>query len=161
MKIGIILDSLGTTQSAFYAINKVNIALQGIDVDICFFFDDIVPPCIPPRTAVFSSGELFNFNNGALIATTIGQADSILQSVMNNVKILYLQDLEFLRGPRNRYLYNLGILTHPDLQLVCRSKSHADLVMNYCNTRPMLCDEFNVQQLLTIINQIYKEREVL
>ena len=132
--VGILVDDLGLSQLNFYLINHINyLAKTRMDIDPILFFKNVNHPCIRPHCATLNMCDIWSFN-GTIIATNLDSALTALNAVNNADNILYLWDLEWLRG-KNNYLYNLSILRHPDLRVIARSVHHAQAIENYANIK--------------------------
>jgi hypothetical protein len=149
MKIGIVLKNLGIDQTSFLAISYCNsILVNGIEKDLSLFYTQYVTPVVRPLVAQFTIDKVYDFM-GTLIATDIYTASLILNTKAR--KVLFINDLEWINKPSN-FLANINILKNPDFTLVCRSKSHADVIQNYCGRTAQIVDNFNLIKIMEILN---------
>jgi hypothetical protein len=131
MNIGIILPDLGMSQLAYFAINQCNIGSASKDA-FYLFFQNTELPSVAPLVSCMNVTELSGFN-GVLVSTSVDTTLAAINSVNSTKKIFYIWDLEWLRKGHDNFLHNIKAFRHPDVKLVCRSRSHAQLVSNYCN----------------------------
>ena len=101
--------------------------------DFFVFFKNVIQPAIRPHCACLNSNEIWSFD-GILITTNLDSALTATNAVNNAENILYLWDLEWLRGNKD-YLYNINILRKPNLKVMARSESHAKAIENYANIK--------------------------
>ena len=146
--LGLVLNHLGSSQAAFFGISFINTWVnQGNDHPATVFVQNVTDPCIPVHTAIMETSELMDFR-GDIICTNVHQASQVLAMPNPSPKYLYLWDLEWRRDNKN-FEYYMGVMRHPDLQLVSRSQSHSNLIEKYCNRKPVaIVDDFNFMELL-------------
>lgn len=149
MRVGIVLNNLGVNQQAFMAISYANTLIKNnIINDISLFYCDNSPFVIKSVAAAFNVDKAYQFD-GLLITNDIYTA-SLIHST-NARKILYLWDLEWLRG-KGSYISNLNILKNKDYTIMCRSPYHAKVIENYCGVKPIIVPNFNIPMMLEKLN---------
>lgn len=149
MNIGIVIPHLGLSQIGFYAISEVNrLVHEGKKDDLVLFFEQVVVPVVQPQCGVMCINELMSFK-GTLITTTINNTAMTLarNSNSNNKIIFYVWDLEWLRNNQNNYFYNFRVFRSVD-KLIARSSEHQQAIENYCNRKPDLIKNFNLEEML-------------
>lgn len=130
---------------AFMAISYVNTLIHNnIFNDITLFYCRNSSVVTKPLCMATSVDKIFQFD-GLLISTDLLTA-SIIKKCKSK-KILYLWDLEWLRGKGN-YFANVEILTDLNLELICRSKSHFDAIKNYCGKDANIIPNFNLKTII-------------
>ena len=146
--LGLILNHVGASQASFYGINFLNHWVsQGNDHPATLFVQNVSDPCIPVQTAIMETSELMDFR-GNIVCTNAHQASQVLAMPNPSTKYLYVWDLEWRRENKN-FEYYMGIMRHPDLQLVARSKTHSKHIAKYCNKQPIaVVEDFNFTELL-------------
>lgn len=146
--LGIFLDDLHLSQLNFYMISHVNNLIRTTDYDPIIFFKNIGVPAIRPFCACMNASEIWTFN-GTLISTNLDSALTCIKATNNAKNILYLWDLEWMRG-KNDYVHNVSILRHPLIKVITRSKDHAKVVENYANiTVSKIVEDANILELIT------------
>lgn len=147
--VGVLVDNIGLSQQTFYMVNHINMLCKtSNEFDFVVFFKNLMPPAMRPFCACLYANEIWNFN-GTLISTDLDSALSCLNAVNRAENILYLWDLEWLRGSQRNYIQNIAILRNPDLKLVARSVDHAKAIENYANRKvDKIVDDFNINEIL-------------
>ena len=75
----------------------------------------------------------------------------LLKSNNNSKKYLYLWDMEWLVRSMN-YSQVCDILLDKRLKIIARSKSHAQIIENFCNKKPIgIVEDWNKEQLLKLL----------
>mgnify|MGYP003121603038 FL=1 len=151
-KIAAIIDEMGPSQKSFYMIKEFNKAASFKDVSICAFYHRPSMPVTKPffscRNISFLSGY-----NGVAIATGLQEAQTLLKSHNNSDKYLYLWDIEWLVNPMH-FAAICDILLDKRLKIIARSESHAKVINNLCNKKPVgIVDNWNLHELIEIINK--------
>lgn len=148
--IGVIMESLSSSQLAFYVLHGLNnISYNSNHFDCTIFLENLDRPCIPNLCSIMELTQIWNFH-GFLISTTIDNTVYSLKAATNAKKIFYIWDLEWLRHKKD-YKYNLSILRNPNLSLVTRSDDYANITENYCGIKPRVIERFNFGELISWI----------
>ena len=150
MNIAGVLNNIGPSQKAFYMIKELNELAKDPD-NSCAAFIELMGVCvIKPFFSCYNIA-FFSEYHGTAIATTLEEANIILQTSNNTNKYLYLWNLEWLNKPIN-YTAALDILLNPELKLIARSDSHAKVIENFCNKTPAgIVEDWNRHQLKEIV----------
>lgn len=151
MKIAAVIDNLGPSQKSFYMIKEFNKACDDTKLCLSAFFVRSAIPVVPVMFSCKSISFLSGFH-GTAISTTVTEADALLKSSNNSRKIFYMWDAEWLISPRNFHEIS-SVLLDNRLDIICRSDSHAKLLENFCNKKPIgIVDNWNMEQILGILN---------
>lgn len=149
--IAAIFDDIAVSQSSFSFIKSFN-ALSNNNNAVYCFYNNISAPPMQPLFSIMNIYYANLFNNGHMIATTLNNAKTLLNIHSSVKKYLYLWDLEWVRY-RLDFSYTNSILKNPNINIIARSQSHADIIQNYTNqTIKHILDDWNPDQLLEIIN---------
>lgn len=149
--IAALLDDVSVSQNSFSLIRSFNSLSNNENAMYCFYNNISAPP-MQPLFSMMNVYYINSLNNGHLIATTLSNANTLLNVHSAVKKYLYLWDLEWIRSGLGFSNVN-SILKHPDINIIARSKSHAFLIENYTNQKVRyILDDWNPKQLLEIIN---------
>lgn len=151
MKCGILLENLTPSQTSFFFVNCAN-QMMASSQNICFtfFLDDILPAVIQPLCAIMNSNEISQFNDGAIITTTIGHTLQAIKQIHNSKIKFYVLDLEWLRKPSN-YFYNILAFRDDRVEVIARSHDHAKIIANYANIPlPKVVENNNLMEILNV-----------
>lgn len=129
MNIGIILPHLIPSQLGFEVTNIINQNHKKYAYTI--FYEDLAPNMLRPICPVMNIADLKYFKEGKLISFSLDGAFRISKQIGNIDPLLYIYDLEWLRGKKD-YVANLSIMRN--IPLVTRSEEYSRLVQNYCNS---------------------------
>lgn len=150
MKIAAIINDLGPSQKAFYLIKEFNKLCANAKMS-CTAFVNICSAYVTKPLFSCMSIAFFSDYNGVAIATTVEEANSLLQSSNNSDKYLYLWDLAWTERPVNHDMF-CNILRDSRLKIIARSESHAKTIENFCNKKVVgIVDDWNAEQLLKIV----------
>jgi len=145
-----VLTDLGPSQKSFYFVKNFNDLSTNPNFSCSAFLCNIG---IPVTKALFSCSSVSFFSDyfGTAISTTIAEADMLLKSHNNSKKYLYLWDIEWLVRPMN-YSQVCDILLDKRLKIIARSESHAQIIENFCNKKPIgIVEDWNKEQLLKLL----------
>lgn len=151
--IGVVTPNLYSSQLSFYLINNFNNYLKKhSNVDIIAYTEGYTKACIDPNFAIMSLAAVAN-HNGPLIATTTNLANYIL--TIGGELYFYMWDLEFMRGPTNNESIFSACIQNQQLKIIARCKYHSELIQQMFNLQytPKICEDFNIEQLLNIVNE--------
>ena len=150
--ISAVLNDLGPSQKAFYFIKSFNELSRNPKFSCSAFVCNIGVPVTKPLFSC-SSVSFFSDYLGIAISTTIAEAEMLLKSNNNSDKYLYLWDMEWTNKPVN-YSQACNILLDERLKIIARSKSHAQIIENFCNKKPIgIVEDWNNEQLLTLMEK--------
>ena len=150
INITAVLEDLGPSQKAFYFIKNFNELSRNQNFSCSAFLCNIGVPVTKPLFSC-SSVSFFSDYFGIAMSTTIAEADMLLKSHNNSKKYLYLWDMEWLTRSMN-YSQVCNILLDKRLKIIARSKSHAQIIENFCNKKPIgIVEDWNKEQLLKLL----------
>ena len=152
INIAAIVKDLGPSQQSFYLIKKFNELSRDPNFSCSAFVANLGVPVTKPLFSC-SSVSFFSDYIGTAIATNLEEADILLKSNNNCKKYLYLWDLEWLVWAMN-FTQVCNILRDNRLKIIARSKSHADIINNFCNKEVIgIVEDWNSEQLLEIMEK--------
>jgi len=152
INITAVLEDLGPSQKAFYFIKNFNELSRNQNFSCSAFLCNIGVPVTKPLFSC-SSVSFFSDYFGIAMSTTIAEADMLLKSHNNSKKYLYLWDMEWLTRSMN-YSQVCNILLDKRLKIIARSKSHAQIIENFCNKKPIgIVEDWNKEQLITLLER--------
>lgn len=128
MNIGIIIPHLLPSQLSFDVTNIIN--KNNSKHSYIVFYENILPNANSPFCPVTNLGDMKYFRSGRLVSFNLGSASLALNSINPINPLLYIHDLEWLRG-NNDYIKNLKVMRN--IELATRSSEYSTLVENYCN----------------------------
>ena len=151
INIAAVINDMGPSQKAFYLIKEFNKALGNIRVSVSTFFNMATAPIIRPLFCCNNVAFITNYH-GHAISTTLAEADVLLKSNNNSTKYLYLWDMDWLTSPVH-FAPAMDILRDDRLNIISRSKSHSQIIENFCNKSPIgMVDNWNIDQLVEVID---------
>lgn len=146
------VTDLSPSQKSFYLIKEFNKMLENTELSPSVFHNR---GCIPPKHPCFSCrmAAFMPAYNGAVIATSMEEARTIIKLANKSDRYLYVWDLDWLTNPV-WYSTAMEILRNDKLKLIARSEQHATLIQNFCNKHVVgIVDNWNSEQLLAIISK--------
>jgi hypothetical protein len=150
LNIYALVEDLSMSQKSFYLIKEFNKCIENTDLSVGVFH---VRAAIPPIKPLFGCRTiaLLASYQGVIISTTLEEAEMCLKSSGKHKRILYLWDLDWLENPVH-YSTAMDILRDDKLKIIARSKSHAEVIENFCNKTPIgIVDNWNIEQLLEVV----------
>jgi hypothetical protein len=154
-QINFMVNNLGNSQLSYMLIRNINNEYinNNHDIDYIVFYDVLAARLmIKPMFSCMSSCENYG-QSGYTVATSSDQAMRLLKTAGCQRRILYLWDLDWIRG-QQRHSYPLfsQIYHDPSLEIICRSESHAKLLENSFNVKPIgIVEDFNLKQLKEVL----------
>ena len=153
MNIAAVVDNLGPSQKSFYLIKEFNRASGDRRLCTSVFFQRSAIPVVPTLFSCKSISFLSGYHHVS-VATSLNEANILLQGNNASKKFLYLWDLEWLRTP-GHYDVVSNLLLDERLHLIARSDSHATMIENFCNKKPVgIVDNWKLEQLLGAIQNV-------
>tara|TARA_Y100000310_G_C20309297_1_gene635484 strand:+ start:84 stop:575 length:492 start_codon:yes stop_codon:yes gene_type:complete len=158
MKIGFVVKNLSASQLAYFLCDNLNNCCKNsYKNDYVVFTQNKSQKMKPNNFALLNSSELWGFD-GVLIATCVSTAMEVVKSVNPAKKYFYVWDLEWCRShlmglqQRRDYITTVQAFSHPSMNLIARSPSHAAAIKNYCNKEVCgIVDDFNITELKQVI----------
>jgi hypothetical protein len=127
MKIGIILPHLMPSQLSFEIFDIINNGQTSHEYTI--FYENISKVFNPPFCPIMNISEMKYFS-GRLVGFSLDTVNYMLKSIKIVEPILYLYDIEWLRGKTN-YLENVNKLRQ--ITTLTRTEQYADIISKYAN----------------------------
>lgn len=151
MRGGIVVDSLGMSQMSFELTNEINKVYKlPIYWDIFVFYHSYDKLIKSPEFALLQEEELWGFD-APCMATDLATADRLLNCPRPNKKFFYVWDLEWTG---NNFDLNqmASVYMNTDIQLIARSKEHAEII-THCWREPVaIIEGFNYEQVTNIFS---------
>jgi len=151
-KAGIIIDRIGLSQLGVNLGLALNQIEQTTDIDVIVFHTQWDRLPLVPRFAMMQIFEAWGFF-GPVIATNLATAQILLNCPCPKPKYFYVWDLEWLYTENILHMHFAEIYQNPDLKLIARSKSHADLLSKTWQKPVDIMDDFNHETLIRLIKQ--------
>jgi hypothetical protein len=150
--INILASDLAPSQLNYYLIRNTNYLHEHHkDINVQVFTENLSRFCMKPLFGVMNVSEAWG-QGGPFIATNLSTASKLINYPIASRKLFYIWDLEFLRGSQRVYDLYAPYYLHPELELVCRSQEHKDLVENCFNREVKnLVNNFNMNEFIQIL----------
>ena len=151
--LNILVPDLNSSQRNYYLIRNINaIHEHHPNVNIQVFAENLSRFCMKPHFSVMNVSEAWA-QQGPFIACSLSTASKLINYPIASKKLFYIWDLEFIRGDNRIYDIYAPVYLHPQLELVCPSKEHADLLENSFNKEVThIINNFDIKQLLELTN---------
>ncbi len=156
MNIAASVKDLSVSQSSFYMIKEFNRCLSNTDLSMSVFFER---PAIPPIQTCFAckSVSFLSSYQGVVIATSLEAADQALKASNSSSRYLYLWDLEWLETPMY-FDTAMRILRDERLKIIARSNSHAQLIEEFCNRKPIgIVSDWDMREIQKLIGDRHEK----
>jgi len=151
INIAAVINDMGPSQKIFYLIKEFNRALSNVQISVSAFVNMATAPVIRPLFCCNNVAFISNYHH-TTISTTLQEADMLLKSNNNSTKYLYLWNMDWLMQPIH-FTPAMDILRDERLHIISRSKSHSDIIENFCNKSPIgIVDNWNLDQLVEVID---------
>ena len=162
MKTGFLVDNLGASQLSYYLGRNVNSYLEeNPNSDIVCYYDSFERNCVNNNFATVNIIEAWG-QKGAMIATSENTASKLANFIGTRNKFFYIWDIVYClrRHDGLKYLrvFDLdNVYANKDLKLICRSKSHAEIIENNFNREvKYIVDNLNMHQIMEVIGDELK-----
>jgi len=151
MRVNFLVDNLGGTQLSYHLIHECNAAVRTGVASVVVFYNELnqhsLTPLFPTMHMVEVWGQL-----GVGIATSLNTANALISVPGCSPKFFYVWDLEWLREPQRMYGVISDLLTHEDLTLIARCKTHADVIQNSFNIEvKYTVEDFNMVEMIKCV----------
>jgi len=156
IQVNILVDNMGHNQLS-YCITQLGNKLSDTrpDIDLIVFYNNIAKIASLPKFAMMQMVEAWG-QRGITIATSCSTARKMLTFPGAERRLLYVWDLEWLRGQNRHYNMYAPIYQLPHVPLIARSEIHHDAIDNAFNVldiKPIyLVEDFNEKQFLEVID---------
>lgn len=151
MHIGILLNNIGNNQAAFMLINHINsIHFSTNEHVIELYYQEYSQPVTRVFCLINNIDRMISIRD-TVIATDLNTL-SYLKASTAKTKILYLNDLEWLRYKVD-YVSSIRNLNNKDLILIARSKEHAEAIEIFSGRKPdYIIENFNLQEIIKCLS---------
>jgi len=157
-KLGLLVPSLGASQMGYYICKNINDFVGSNPTsDIICYYENFEEECMHPNFTSLHIAEAW-MQKGSMIATTESTAEKLIGFPGADNKYFYVWDLEWLRWEAPRVQFgNLGYspylpYLHPSLEIICRSKNHAEIIENNFNREvKYVVEDFNIEKIMEVI----------
>lgn len=152
MKTMIVLDNLTFHEKHYDILTEVNRVCESTTEDVCLSVMNVSSKVVETKCAVMNVSEISSFSDGVLLATTLKDADAILSTVNNSIKVLYLWDIDWMFSR----LFNEDIrriLNNERLVVISRSKSHRDILKAVCDKDIKIIEDFNLETIWNLLEK--------
>lgn len=152
-KVSVMVNDMGYSQlstSLIRSFNKICESYAGIDT-MAFYRDPSMAP-ITPLFSCMSYAEIWGYD-GAVIATDLRMAKSLIEVTGPKKKYFYLWDLEWLRMPSPVYRELSDVYNSDSLELIVRSEHHSEIVSKCWKKPSLVMKDFDPEVLLAICGE--------
>lgn len=155
-KVGIVLNSLFSSQLSYYALRNVNKYLsKEYLTNFIFFVRELVIPCIEPECGTMRWEELWGYD-GHLITTDVESTRKAMMTPGPKSITFYAYDIDWFRRLKNsnppRYEDFASIYQNPNIKIVARNEEYKKLIEGIWNIKVAgVVDDFNMEQMLEIV----------
>jgi len=147
MKLGVLFDDFLKNDNNYYMMKEMNNRVSRESDSICAFLTNMSHKVIPSNFGYMNISDISHFNNGVLVATTIGTADALNKASCKSKRVLYLWDFEWA-GKVFNFPAVHNILRNKDLRIVVRTELQSDILKHNFNVNvDNIQEEFNLEQL--------------
>lgn len=152
--LNVLVPDLSPSQRSYFLIRNTNaIHINRPDINVQVFIENVSLACMRTNFSVMNVAEAWA-QPGPIIATSLSTAAKLIHYPCATRKLFYLWDLEWIRGSKI-YNHYAPVYLNKELELVCRSKEHADLVSTAFNKEvKYIVEDFNIDGFLEIVNEV-------
>lgn len=152
MKAGVIVESLGMSQSAMQITRSINKAVSLEEYwDIVVFYTQYDKILLSPHFAMMDVAEIYGFD-GPIISTNVETTKIALGCKSATKKFFYVWDLEWTHRVFDVDEIN-KIYMNPEIELIARSEEHSSIIEN-CWKKPIaVIENFNHEKLTELISK--------
>ena len=150
-KLGIVVERLNFCQFGVELIRNLNILChKSIGTDIIVFREETEPLPMTPNFAIMHIKELWRFDGWA-ISTSIPTTQKLISAACPRRKFFYLWQLEWLYNSEISFDFLSKVYTHPDIELLTRSKAEFDIIERIWRRPNSILEDFSHEQLLELL----------
>lgn len=122
--IGVVFEHLGMSHKAYSAITNFNkLCRKYYGIDVCFFSQHILPPCITTLFPVCGIDKIFQWPHQSIISTSVLTTIDALNMKVKNI-FHYMFDPDFLDQKENIEI----AFKDPRIIMVVRHEEHKKLI---------------------------------
>jgi len=154
--LSILVDNLGAGQLALQLGNSINeFVSKNHELDIIVFYDHMHRQCIMPNFTIMQMAEAW-CQAGPAIATSIATAIKLVDFPGPDLKMFYVWDLEWMRGPQRVWGIFEDVFTHEDLVLIARCEEHKKVIDQCFNVNvPYIVEDASIPQFIEALREEY------
>lgn len=152
-KVSFMVHSLDPSQLTYTLVRNINneYSANNHATDYMIFYNLLSRYSMKPKCAIMSMAEVYG-QEGMVIATTAELGLKLTKIAGPTQRLLYLWDLDWIRGKNRNYELYAHVYQHPSLKLICRSQAHATLLKNAFNVSPIgIVPDFNLSLLKEVV----------
>lgn len=153
-RIGIVMNSMFSSQNSYFIIRNVNNYLvKNYNTDFILFVKELTLPCIEPECGVMRWEELWGYD-GHLITTDLEATKKAIVTPGPNTIYFYMNDLEWTRKNRvsSKYEELASVYQNPQVKLIAKNEEYKKLTENIWNVDVYgVCHNFDVPKMLEIV----------
>ena len=149
-KIGVIVNNLRASQLSECVVDCFNyISESTSDTDTIAFYKKHPILGTVPLFSCMEQTEVWGYE-GNVIATCLESPETLLKVTGPKKKYFYLWDLEWTRTPARSYSKIKSIYQNPNIELIARSESHAELIATYWKKPIAIIKDFEAKEILSL-----------
>jgi hypothetical protein len=147
-----LLDHTGFSEQNYAIFKEINLTVVDSLEEISVAVNDVSTKIMEIDTAITNIAEIGCFQNGILVATNLVNASQILSAKVASRKVLYLWDIDWMHSAFN-YEWLYDTLSDENLEVIVRSESHRDALLNLCGKEPIgILQNFKLEQLWNLLD---------
>ena len=152
-KIGVIVKNLGKSQLSETLVECFNsISKSSESMDTILFYGKVPFVGTVPLFSCMEQTEVWGYE-GYVIATCLDTAETLLKVTGPTKKFFYVWDLEWTRGDAHQYSRIKSIYENEDIELIARSRHHAELISTYWKRPVAIIKDFDEKALLSLYGE--------
>lgn len=146
MKIAVLTNDLLAGQKSFYMVKELEKCLKNTEDCPCIFYLNMSRPVLDVPFAVMNVHNITHWN-GVCFATDVETANVLRRCNNRMQRYFYVWDLEWLRKTF-KFEDLVTVLRDPELKIIARSESHAQVIKNISNREvDGIVEDFNLEQI--------------
>lgn len=147
--LAFIVDALNNSQLTWEIIDWANRKCDEEPLfDFTVFYEELAKPCLIPLFAVMPTSEMY-LCEGPLVATSLSTARKLAQVIACRKKFFLIWDLEWTRKSI-QYNEAAQVYQNPELTLLARSESHANLISKAWNREVKVCQ---IKEVIDVVGK--------
>jgi hypothetical protein len=160
-RMGFLVSSLGISQLSYHLLAEAHAHLGKMDFDLIVFYQDISRTWKIPSFCLMNITEAYSFD-GVVIATDLSTAGQMARMPGPSDRLFYAWDLEWICDHAHSYERLASAYGNPDIPLIARSRSHAEMIRRCWNRDVEAVVEYcSLPGLLEVANGRRQGRGVL
>ncbi len=152
MNIGFLVRAVSMSQEGLLLIHECNKLLEKQrDTEINIFYEDYDRIPIKPEFSLMQNRHAWGYT-GTLISTDLHTTEVLAHLAGPRRKLFYVWNLEWLYS-HNMYVSYSKLYQSPDIDLIARTQSHADIITKLWKEPKYIMEDFDHEQLARIIKE--------